>query len=77
MKAGINYDLNQVSYIDSAKSFLEGMSYADGIIDLSDWRVRWDSKDWYSMVQPYAQIKYKASEKLKVLLAEQEFLRFV
>jgi hypothetical protein len=63
MKAGINYDLNQVNYIDSAKSFLEGMSYADGIIKLGDWRVRWDARDFYSMVQPYAQFKYKATEK--------------
>ena len=62
IKTGVNYDLHQVSYIDSARSFAENMNYPE-VIDLEDWRVRWDAKDNYSMIQPYAQFKYKATEK--------------
>jgi hypothetical protein len=65
LKAGINYDLNQVNYLDSARAFGENMDYP-AIIDLEDWRIRWNSKDFYSMLQPFVQFKYKASEKLTV-----------
>ena len=66
LKAGINYDFNQVNYIDSARSFAEGMSYAEGIIVLDPWRVRWNSKDVYSLIQPFVQFKYSATEKLTI-----------
>jgi hypothetical protein len=64
-RAGITLDLHQVNYIDSAKSFGENMAYmgAPQVIDLEDWRVRWNAKDMYGMIQPYAQFKYKATEK--------------
>jgi hypothetical protein len=61
-KAGINYDLNQVKYDDRARAFGDNMVYPE-VIDLIDWRIRWDAEDFYSMVQPYVQFKYKTSDK--------------
>ena len=63
LKAGLNADYISMRYIDSARAILAD---PDTVL-LGDWRVRWDTRDGAVLLQPFAQLKYKASERLTLL----------
>jgi hypothetical protein len=62
LKAGINADLQFLRYFDSARAVItvpEPM--------LGPWTIRWDANVQALLLQPFAQVKYKAGERLTVL----------
>lgn len=62
-KAGLNFDLYDLKYIDSVRvvTLNEDNTQVAGI---TPWRIRWKSTGNPMMIQPYFQMKYKANEKL-------------
>ena len=64
MKAGINVDAFDLKYIDSFKQVTFTETDGGTVFNLSPWQVRWNSEDINFLVQPYAQFKYRASQKL-------------
>jgi hypothetical protein len=60
---GINADIMDMEYLDSARVYSPGFSYPDNPL-LEPWEKRWDAKRTAGLYQPYIQFKYKASEKL-------------
>jgi len=62
-KLGLNVDILDLQYHDSARIYSEGFSYPDNIV-LDNWEERWDADKMAGLFQPYIQFKYKASEKL-------------
>jgi hypothetical protein len=60
LKAGINLDYLQMSYIDSVRIVLTDVDPNS----LSSWRTRWDARQGAILAQPYINWKYRASEKL-------------
>ena len=64
LKAGINVDLYDVVYRDSARAPIVVDSFPDLV--LGPWRTRWDASDQIPLVQPYIQYKYKFSDQLKL-----------
>ena len=62
LKIGVNVDVFDLNYIDSARTVLTQLDTS--IVTFGDWNVRWDSKDINVLVQPFAQFKYRANEKL-------------
>jgi hypothetical protein len=66
-KAGINADLMDLEYLDSARVYGENFSYTEPKnIVFEDWQIRWDAQQSAVLVQPYIQFKYKANEKLSM-----------
>jgi hypothetical protein len=61
LKAGVNIDLYDLNFIDSARATM----VVDTSVTLDQWAKRWDSKDMAALVQPYVHFKYKFSDKLK------------
>ncbi len=60
MKAGLNFDRYDVNFIDSVRA-VQGPCGQDSV---SQWRKRWDGGGNPMLIQPYAQFKYKANNKL-------------
>ncbi|MBK8492619.1 MAG: TonB-dependent receptor [Saprospirales bacterium] len=63
LKAGLNADYQFMTYFDSARA----ITTTPDTVLLGDWRVRWDANDAALLLQPFAQLKYKAGERLTLL----------
>lgn len=61
IKAGVNVDLFQTSYIDSVR--LVTFDSLNNLI-INPWKTRWNAQDLTALVQPYVQMKYRFNEKL-------------
>jgi len=62
MKAGLNFDLYDSRYIDSVRVVY--LKQDNVTLDsITPWRKRWDGTGNPMLIQPYIQIKYKASDK--------------
>lgn len=61
LKTGINVDVYDMNFLDSARATI----VVDSMVNLGQWTKRWDSKDMAALIQPYIQLKYKFSDKLK------------
>jgi hypothetical protein len=60
LKAGLNMELQPLSYVDSARRIMVGNVAGN---QLDDWRVRWDASASVQQLQPYIQMKHQLSEK--------------
>ncbi|HUR31790.1 MAG TPA: TonB-dependent receptor [Saprospiraceae bacterium] len=63
IKAGLNADLYDMMFIDSARSILPAID-STFPTQLGDWTVRWDNRDQAVLLQPYIQWKYQFGQKL-------------
>ncbi|HHH53131.1 MAG TPA: hypothetical protein ENK91_05695 [Bacteroidetes bacterium] len=63
MKAGLNFDMYDSKYIDSVRVvYLEEDNVT--LDSITPWRKRWDGTGKPMLIQPYVQLKFKASDKL-------------
>ncbi len=66
LKAGINADMLFMRYFDSARAVIVTPEPELPTL-LGPWRTRWDAKERALLLQPFAQVKYKAGERLTML----------
>lgn len=66
LKAGLNADLMFLRYFDSARAVIVTPEPELPTL-LGDWRIRWDARERALLLQPFAQVKYKAGERLSLL----------
>lgn len=64
LRAGINIDIFNLNYVDSARTVTPATDSTAAM--LSGWQTRWNSSDSPFLVQPYVQFKYRASERLTI-----------
>ncbi len=64
-KTGINIDAFDVDYIDSVRVVQPGTDSTAA--NFTNWNTRWDVRDMTFLVQPFAQVKYKATDKLTLV----------
>jgi len=64
-KAGINLDVFDLNYIDSVRQIVPATDTT--VASYTNWNVRWDAKDKILLAQPFAQVKYKFSDKLTLI----------
>jgi hypothetical protein len=62
LKLGLNLDVYALNYIDSARTVFPATDSTGA--SLSDWQIRWNATGSPFLIQPYAQFKYNASERL-------------
>lgn len=63
VKAGLNADLYDMKYIDSARSIIPSVVPGEPT-RLGSWTIRWDNQDQAVLFQPYIQFKHQLNEKL-------------
>ncbi len=63
LKAGINVDVLDVVFRDSARAPI--VNEVGGVM-LGPWRTRWDAADQIPLVQPFVQYKHKFTDQLKL-----------
>jgi len=62
LKAGLNTDYWLFNYQDSVKVILVPAEYPDSSAYISDWRLRWDTRNEGAvMLQPYIQLRHRFS----------------
>jgi hypothetical protein len=59
-------DVFDVKYQDSVRrvTFQASINPDPSLININSWETRWNDTDMNALIQPYAQVKYKASKKL-------------
>ena len=62
LKAGVNFDLFDMYYVDSTRVQTPATDTTPAI--LSPWRTRWDTNALAPLVQPFVQYKIRAKDKL-------------
>jgi hypothetical protein len=62
LKAGLNLDLYDMFFRDSARTVVPQMDGSPAKLD--PWKIRWDAKDQALLMQPFVQLKHRFSEKL-------------
>ncbi len=63
VKAGVNADVYDMMYIDSARSIIPS-NIPEELNQLSGWTIRWDSRDQAILLQPFIQLKHQITDKL-------------
>lgn len=63
VKAGLNIDVYQLSYIDSVRVVNPIINEGDSV-SFDPWKVRWNAQDIVPLVQPFVQLKHRFNKKL-------------
>ena len=66
LKVGLNIDLLDVDYQDRGKTINIDLGNPE-TVSFSDWRKRWNAQELIPLIQPFAQAKFRLSEKLSVV----------
>lgn len=65
LKLGLNADIFDLDYLDSVRVVVPATD--NTLLSFRDWNTRWNDRDQAALIQPFAQLKYRATEKLTLV----------